>query len=202
MRHITALTLNKSTDVKVNSATTSNSATTAHSAITAESAQTVPASVVTAAETQLSTGETQSQGNVISNIYVDGHKITVDKGVSVYTKSEIDSKISSVYKVKGSVTSYADLVAISAKTTGDVYNVVQASGTTPAGTNYVWNGSVWDPLGGTVDLSSYSQLSSVTYNGEGVVTGVTLDENGVRLTVHRVTGLTGVTVENAHFSER
>ena len=195
------LTLNKSTDVKVNSATTSNSATTAHSAITAESAQTVPASVVTAAETQLSTGETQSQGNVISNIYVDGHKITVDKGVSVYTKSEIDSKISSVYKVKGSVTSYADLVAISAKTTGDVYNVVQASGTTPAGTNYVWNGSVWDPLGGTVDLSSYSQLSSVTYNGEGVVTGVTLDENGVRLTVHRVTGLTGVTVENAHFSE-
>ena len=34
-----------------------------------------------------------------------------------------------------------------------VYNVVNANGDIPAGTNYAWNGTSWDALGG--DLSAY-----------------------------------------------
>lgn len=44
---------------------------------------------------------------------------------------------------------------------GDVWNVVAAHGTTPAGTNYAWDGTQWDPLGGTVDLSGYYTKTQV-----------------------------------------
>lgn len=44
---------------------------------------------------------------------------------------------------------------------GDVWNVVAAHGTTPAGTNYAWDGTQWDPLGGTIDLSGYYTKTQV-----------------------------------------
>ena len=59
----------------------------------------------------------------------------------------------------GSVTNYSDLPA-TGKVNGYVYNVVNANGNTPAGTNYAWNGSAWDALGGTVDLSGYFTKAS------------------------------------------
>ena len=65
-----------------------------------------------------------------------------------YNKTEIDSKISSVYKYKGSVATYEDLPS-SGLTIGDVYNVESD------GSNYAWNGIAWDKLGGDVDLSNY-----------------------------------------------
>ena len=65
-----------------------------------------------------------------------------------YTKQEVDNKVSSVYKYKGSVATYADLPS-SDLTIGDVYNV-EADGS-----NYAWNGSNWDKLGGEIDLSDY-----------------------------------------------
>ena len=88
---------------------------------------------------------------------------------SAETSTKIDEKVSaavsSVYKVKGSVKAFAELPT-TGNTEGDVYNVVEANGNTPAGTNYVWvvdgesNGH-WDPLGGTVDLSEYAKTSEV-----------------------------------------
>ena len=65
-----------------------------------------------------------------------------------YTKQEVDNKVSSVYKYKGSVATYADLPS-SDLTVGDVYNV-EADGS-----NYAWDGSNWDKLGGEIDLSDY-----------------------------------------------
>ena len=65
-----------------------------------------------------------------------------------YTKTEVDGKISSVYKYKGSVATYADLPSTDL-TVGDVYNVQTD------GSNYAWTGSVWDKLGGDIDLSGY-----------------------------------------------
>lgn len=65
-----------------------------------------------------------------------------------YTKSEIDSKISSVYKYKGSVANEGALPS-SEQQVGDVYNVEDT------GANFAWDGSKWDNLGATVDLSSY-----------------------------------------------
>ena len=63
-------------------------------------------------------------------------------------KTAIDNAISSVYKYKGSVSTYADLPS-TGLTVGDVYNVEST------GDNYAWTGTAWDKLAGTVDLSSY-----------------------------------------------
>ena len=61
---------------------------------------------------------------------------------------------------KGTKDSY-DQLPSSGNKKGDVWNVVAAHGTTPAGTNYAWDGAKWDPLGGTIDLSGYYTKSQV-----------------------------------------
>jgi len=86
-------------------------------------------------------------------------------------QSYADSKVASVYKPKGSVATYADLP--STPSTGDVYNVIAAYGNVPAGTNFVWNGTAWDALGGTVDLSGYVPTSR-TVNGHALTADVTV----------------------------
>lgn len=58
-----------------------------------------------------------------------------------------------IYRFKGSVTNYEDLPAN--PQAGDVYNVVNAHAGHPAGTNWAWTGTEWDPLGGPIDLSNY-----------------------------------------------
>lgn len=90
--------------------------------------------------------------------------------IDAYTKTEIDGKISSVYKPAGSV-SFADLPAASEANMGKVYNVTTAFTTTadfiegagkkhPAGTNVAivstGEGTYgYDALSGFVDLSGY-----------------------------------------------
>ena len=65
-----------------------------------------------------------------------------------YTKTEIDNKVASVYKYKGSVATYANLPS-SGQVVGDVYNVEEN------GANYAWDGTTWDKLGETIDFSPY-----------------------------------------------
>jgi phage-related tail fiber protein len=65
-----------------------------------------------------------------------------------YTKTEVDAKVSSVYKYKGSVANEAALPQED-QVTGDVYNVEDT------GMNVAWDGTKWDKLGSTVDLSAY-----------------------------------------------
>ena len=76
----------------------------------------------------------------------------------------INAKASTAYKYKGSKATYDELPAEN-NTVGDVWNVVAAHGTTPAGTNYAWTGDAWDALGGLVDLSTY-QTKAITIDGE------------------------------------
>lgn len=76
----------------------------------------------------------------------------------------INTKASTAYKYKGSKATYEELPAEN-NTVGDVWNVVAAHGTTPAGTNYAWTGDAWDALGGLVDLSTY-QTKAITIGGE------------------------------------
>lgn len=66
------------------------------------------------------------------------------------------SDISSVYKYKGSVETYAELPT-EHQQVGDVYNVESADSAhgIKAGDNVAWNGTAWDVLSGTVDLSNY-----------------------------------------------
>ena len=81
---------------------------------------------------------------------------TVDDLTNYYDKTEINSKIASVYKYKGSVNTYADLPSTDL-TVGDVYNVATADTThhIKAGDNVAWTGTTWDVLAGEVDLSDY-----------------------------------------------
>lgn len=71
-----------------------------------------------------------------------------------YTDTQINAKLSSALKYKGSKDTYADLPK-TGNQVGDVWNVVAAYGNAHAGTNWAWNGTVWDPLGGTIDLTNY-----------------------------------------------
>ena len=73
---------------------------------------------------------------------------STDGLTNYYTKTEVDGKVSAVYKYKGTVATYADLPS-TGLTVGDVYNVETD------GSNYAWNGTVWDKLGGDIDLSGY-----------------------------------------------
>jgi hypothetical protein len=78
------------------------------------------------------------------------------------TKAYVDSAIASVYKYKGSVANQAALPS-SNQVTGDVYNVEDT------GDNFAWDGSKWDKLAGTVDLSAYltTANASTTYQVKG-----------------------------------
>lgn len=88
-----------------------------------------------------------------STTVVDGKadKSTTLAGYGIedaYTKTEVDAKVSSVYKYKGSVANEATLPQED-QVVGDVYNVEDT------GMNVAWDGTKWDKLGSTVDLSAY-----------------------------------------------
>lgn len=73
---------------------------------------------------------------------------------------ELRSSVASALDYKGTKDTYEELPSEGNKK-GDVWNVVAAHETTLAGTNYAWDGTQWDPLGGTIDLSGYYTKSQV-----------------------------------------
>lgn len=82
---------------------------------------------------------------------------------TTYTKIEVDdainAKVASTFRYMGSCT-YAELPENAVK--GDVWNVTDAYGNVPAGTNYAYDGEAWDALAGVVDLSPYATKTTVT----------------------------------------
>lgn len=113
-----------------------------------------------------------SEGHIISDTY---RKIS-----DSYSQSEINAKLSSALVYKGSVSTFADLAAITDMKKGDVWNVAAAYGTTPAGTNWAWDGTAWDPLGGTVDLSAYVPTSR-TINGHPLFGDISITKSDLAL---------------------
>ena len=90
----------------------------------------------------------------------------------VYTKTEIDGKLTGALHYKGSKESFQALLdEVTAGTltpaTGDVYNIVAAGGTDAsgvainAGDNVIYNGTGWDVSTGTIDLSGYYTKTEV-----------------------------------------
>lgn len=73
---------------------------------------------------------------------------------------DLRASVAAALDYKGTKDTYGALPTEGNKK-GDVWNVVAAHGSTPAGTNYAWDGTQWDPLGGTVDLSGYYTKSQV-----------------------------------------
>ena len=86
-----------------------------------------------------------------------------------YTKGEVDAKVTSVYRYKGTVSTYADLPS-SGQEVGDVWNIETADSAhgIKAGDNVAWNGTTWDVLAGEIDLTAYptkSELATVATTG-------------------------------------
>lgn len=100
--------------------------------------------------------------------------------------------IGSVYKYKGSVANYAALPA-SWQTIGDVYNVeaADASHGIKAGDNVAWNGSAWDVLAGTVDLSAYATTQYVDDEIDAVEGTITTLAGRVTTAEGKITTLEG-----------
>lgn len=82
-----------------------------------------------------------------------------------YTKTEVDAKVASVYKYKGSVANESALPK-SGQAVGDVYDLQDT------GMNVAWNGTAWDKLGISVDLSPYLTIASAssTYATQAAMT--------------------------------
>ena len=90
----------------------------------------------------------------------------------VYTKTEIDGKLTGALHYKGTYETFAALVAAVADGTvvpaqGDVWNITTAGGTDAAGVeihagdNVIYNGTGWDVSSGTIDLSGYYDKDEV-----------------------------------------
>ena len=89
-----------------------------------------------------------------TNITDTALALKADKS-DTYTKSQVDQKVSGLYKVKGSST-FEDLPKTNA--VGDTYNITNSftlNGVVyPAGTNIVYTGNGWDALSGVFDTTA------------------------------------------------
>lgn len=108
--------------------------------------------------------------------------LSANQGKVLKTEIEtLKTNLSAALTYKGSVADFASLPTNAQK--GDTYNVVAANGNIPAGTNYAWNGTEWDPLGGTVDLSSYYTKTQTDSAIETAVSEVSGDLTVLETTV-------------------
>ena len=100
-----------------------------------------------------------------------------------YTKTEVDAKVSSVYKYKGSVANEAALPQED-QVIGDVYNVEDT------GMNVAWDGTKWDKLGSTVDLSAYMTTETANSTFATITT--------VNGKANKATSLSGYGIKDAY----
>lgn len=127
------------------------------------------------------TNMTVAQGNrfvpAINNTLTS---TSTSEALSAAQGKALNDKISglgSVYRVKGTKTNLSDVLALTDAKVGDVYNVTNAftlgGKPYPANTNVVCITATsssshgegnWDPLGGTVDLSTYVPKSDIVDN--------------------------------------
>lgn len=108
-------------------------------------------------ELQGSLGSAEGNITTVKNA-LDAHKADYNNPHKV-TAAQLG--LTTVYKYKGSVETYADLPT-SGRQLGDVWNVETADPDhgIKAGDNVAWAGTQWDILGGNQDLSGYAQLNS------------------------------------------
>lgn len=208
-----AILLSALTDVKFVSPTTiqftrgtGDSATTVN--IELPIADTSAPGLMTVAQvTKLNGIEEGAQVNKIEDIVIDGLTGTIKdkvftieglaKAADVYTKTaaeemvdgKIETALASVYEYKGSVGTYEALPSEGVEP-GDVYNVeaeYREEGIDgkvyPAGTNWAWDGTKWDALGGLVDLSKVE--SKIADN----TTAIGLNTQAINNEVTRATGI-------------
>lgn len=91
--------------------------------------------------------ESLAQVNKIEKVLVNGIELPI-------TNKAIDVIIGAVFRYKGSKPTFTEL-PLDAEI-GDVWNALSTDD------NYVWTGTEWDKLGGTIDLSNYITTQQLT----------------------------------------
>ena len=112
------------------------------------------------------------QVEVIDNLESDASDKALSAKQGKALMNEINTvagKLVGVYTYKGSKASYAELPS-EGNAAGDVWNVEAAHEGHAAGTNWAWNGTEWDALAGSIDLSNY-------FNKEEVAAAIKLEED-------------------------
>lgn len=110
---------------------------------------------------------TAVNGTMVTGVVPQATKATQDgDGNVISTTYAKVSQLTSVMTYKGTVASESALPK-SDQTIGDVYNV------TDTNMNYAWDGSKWDQLGSTVDLSDYlkTETANSTFATKSEVAG-------------------------------
>lgn len=112
--------------------------------------------------------------------------LSANQGKVLSEKIEtLKSSLGTVYNYKGSKDTWAELP--SNATAGDVWNVNEAHDNVPAGTNWAWDGSKWDALGGTIDLSDYYTKTEADAAIEEAI-GEALEENEILSDIEELQG--------------
>lgn len=117
-----------------------------------------------------------------------------------YSKTEVDAKVTGVYKYKGSV-ALASSLPTTDLTVGDVYNIEAT------GMNVAWTGTAWDELGSTVsvDLSEYMTIEDAqkTYVTSAYVAARYLTKDGTAVKAEAAdTATSATTAETADVANR
>lgn len=104
-----------------------------------------------------------SNVEIVDNLESDASDKALSAAQGKVLMNEINTvagKLTGVYAYKGSKATFAELPA-EGNVSGDVWNVEEAHDGHPAGTNWAWNGSEWDALAGSIDLSNYFNKEEV-----------------------------------------
>ena len=118
-------------------------------------------SSITATSNQAISAVTITDGKITasSKITVPTNTNQLTNGAGFQTASDVNTLISSalttVMDYKGTVATVANLPATGNKN-GDVYHVTATDG------EYAWNGTEWEELGSTIDLSGYVEDTDMT----------------------------------------
>lgn len=160
------------TNISVSSGTISvaNGSTSAKGVVQLSSATNSTSTSLAATASAVKAAYDLANGKQSPATTLSGYGIT-----DAYTKTEVDGKLSGALHYKGTKDKFSDLTAaVTAGTitpvTGDVWNITTAGGTgadgtaIKAGDNVAYNGTGWDVLGGTTDLSAYAQYSDTIPN--------------------------------------
>ena len=126
----------------------------------------------------------------VRTLTIDGVTYNLQDNVSgyltssqVYTKTEIDNKISAVLRYKG-VKATVNALPSSENTTGDVWHVTETSG------EYAWDGTQWQELGTAITIPAATGSATT---GVTIADHTTTNIYGVGESTTSVTGVSGST---------
>lgn len=189
----------KASEYKTSASDSATSA--ASSASSASTSATNAKAAMNTANTAASSASTSATNASTSASNASKSEIAAKTAQAAAEKARDDAnsavvKLTGVMKYAGQVNNYSDLSDVT-KNTGDVWNIVNADSEhgIKAGDNVAWNGTDWDDLSGTVDLSIYAEKADY----QKAITSATAD--GATITFNHKDGTTSTaTVNNVAYA--